>query len=41
MTASEDTDVIIATYGHDAQGRRIKKVVRNSGDLDGSKLQLW
>lgn len=30
----------LAMHSYDAQGRRIKKVVRNLGDLDGSKLYL-
>jgi RHS repeat-associated protein len=41
VTASEDTDVTVATYSYDGKGRRIKKVVQNSGDLDGTELLYY
>ena len=36
--ASADSDVTVGTYAYDALGRRIKKVVTDSGDLDGTEL---
>ncbi len=41
VTASNDTDVVIQTAEFDGLGRRIKKVVTNSGDLDGTVIYLY
>ena len=39
--SAEDTDITIGTYAYDALGRRIKKVVTNAGDLDGTELYFY
>ena|GEM_PF-2261666 len=36
VSSKQDSDVTIQTASHDGLGRRIKKVVGNSGDLDGT-----
>lgn len=38
VAESEDSDVTIGTYAYDGLGRRIKRVVTNSGDPDGTEL---
>jgi len=38
VTAREDADLQIAAYSYDGLGRRVKKVVTNSGNLDGTVL---
>jgi len=37
----EDTDVVIQSAQFDGLGRRIKKTVTNSGDLDGVTVYLY
>ena len=39
--SAEDTDITIGTYTYDGLGRRIKKVVTNAGDLDGTELYFY
>jgi len=41
VTSKQDTDVTIQTAAHDGLGRRIKKVVSNSGDLDGTWVYYY
>ena len=41
VRASNDADVTIQTAEFDARGRRIKKVVTNSGDLDATVVYLY
>ena len=41
VRASNDADVAIQTAEFDALGRRIKKVVENSGDLDATVVYLY
>jgi len=38
VRSSEDADVVFQTASFDGLGRRIKKVVTNSGDLDGTTV---
>jgi hypothetical protein len=35
---AQDTDLTIQTAAYDGLGRRIKKVISNSGDLDGTTV---
>ena len=39
--SAEDDDITVGTYTYDALGRRIKKVVTNAGDLDGTELYFY
>ena len=39
--SAEDDDITIGTYTYDGRGRRIKKVVTNSGQLDGTELYFY
>ena len=39
--SAEDDDITIGTYAYDGLGRRIKKVVTNAGDLDGTELYFY
>ncbi len=41
VKSSNDDSIIIATYSYDALGRRIKKVVENRGELDGTTLYYY
>ena len=39
--SAEDDDITVGTYTYDGLGRRIKKVVTNAGDLDGTELYFY
>ena len=41
VTASNDTDVTIQTAEYDGKGRRMKKRVKKSGDLDKTVVYLY
>jgi RHS repeat-associated protein len=41
VSAKLDSDRVIGEYRYDAQGRRIEKVVTNSGQLDGTTHYYW
>jgi RHS repeat-associated protein len=41
VSAKLDSDRVIGEYRYDAQGRRIEKVVTNSGELDGTTHFYW
>ncbi len=41
VKSSNDDSIIIATYTYDALGRRIRKVVTNRGELDGTTLYYY
>jgi len=41
VRSSEDADVVFQTASFDGLGRRIKKVVTNSGDLDGTTVYYY
>ncbi|MHC5112196.1 MAG: RHS repeat-associated core domain-containing protein [Planctomycetota bacterium] len=41
VTASNDTDVVIQAAEYDGKGRRMTKVVTNSGDLDTTMVYLY
>ena len=39
--SAEDDDITVGTYTYDALARRIRKVVTNSGQLDGTELYFY
>jgi len=41
VRSSEDADVVFQTASFDGLGRRIKKIVTNSGDLDGTTVYYY
>jgi YD repeat-containing protein len=41
VTAKLDSDRVIGEYRYDVEGRRIEKVVTNSGELDGTMHYYW
>ena len=41
VTTKLDADITIQTAQYDGLGRRIKKVVTNSGDLDGTWVYYY
>jgi RHS repeat-associated protein len=41
VRAGEGAESVLATYTYDATGRRIKKVVSNSGDLDTTEVYYY